>query len=87
MLSEVGYYCVDLDQLVAAVLASLTEDGVVIGCHWARPAPDHPQTAQAVHAALGAALPAIVEHVEADFLLHVWTRSGRSVATDDGIVA
>jgi hypothetical protein len=28
----------------------------------------------------------IVEHVEADFLLHVWTRAGRSVAQQDGIV-
>ena len=36
--------------------------------------------------ALGAALLPVVDHVEDDFLLHVWSRTGRSVAATEGIV-
>jgi LmbE family N-acetylglucosaminyl deacetylase/SAM-dependent methyltransferase len=87
VLSEVGYYCVDLGQLVKRIQATLTDDGVLVACHWRHAAPDHPHQAQAVHDTLGRDLCPIVTHVEGDFLLHVWTRSGRSVAVTDGIVS
>lgn len=86
VLSEVGYYCVDLDRLVECVHGSLAEDGVLLACHWRHPAPDHPHTAAAVHRALGDGLQVVASHEEEDFLLHVWSRSGRSVASVEGIV-
>lgn len=86
-LSEVGYYCEDLPLLVRRINASLAADGVLLACHWRRPAPDHPYTAEAVHIALdGTGLHPLVRHVEADFLLQVWTRTARSVAQREAIV-
>lgn len=86
VLSEVGYYCDDMDLLVRRVLASLTSDGVVLGCHWARAAVDHPRDGRDVHDAFDRVLPRLVHHVEDDFRLDVWTRSGKSVASAEGIV-
>ena len=86
LLSEVGYYCADLDTLAERTLAALSDDGVVLACHWRHPAPGHAQSAQAVHRVFEERLHAVVTHVEDDFLLHVWTRTGRSVAAETGIV-
>jgi LmbE family N-acetylglucosaminyl deacetylase/SAM-dependent methyltransferase len=86
VLSEVGYYCPDLQQLKERVDHSLTADGVLIACHWRHRAPDHPATAEAVHTALEHGLCNIVVHREEDFLLEVWTRDGTSVAGAEGIV-
>jgi LmbE family N-acetylglucosaminyl deacetylase len=86
VISEVGYYCPDLDVLADRVRAGLTRDGVVVAVHWRHDAVDHPHSAEAVHAALGAGLVRTVAHVEADFLLDVWTRTGTSVAVDEGVV-
>jgi LmbE family N-acetylglucosaminyl deacetylase len=90
MLSEVGYYCTDLDALVDRLGRSLGANGVLVACHWRRPAPDHPHTAQAVHKALDrglARMHRIAHHTEADFLLDVWSADGRSVAETEGIVS
>jgi LmbE family N-acetylglucosaminyl deacetylase/SAM-dependent methyltransferase len=86
VLSEVGYYCTDPNALARRVARSLTEDGVLVACHWRHEAAMHPQTAEAVHSALGAGQHLLVDHVEDDFLLQVWSRGGRSVAAADGIV-
>jgi LmbE family N-acetylglucosaminyl deacetylase/protein-L-isoaspartate O-methyltransferase len=86
VLSEVGYYCADPDELRRRVQGSLAADGVLVACHWRHPAPDHPLTAAAVHDAIGSGLHRIVSHEEADFLLDVWTRDGLSVASTTGIV-
>ena len=86
VLSEVGYYCTDLAELTHRLLTSLAADGTVVACHWRRAAPDHPQTAEAVHAALGSGLRAVAHHEEGDFILDVWSRDGRSVAQAEGIV-
>jgi LmbE family N-acetylglucosaminyl deacetylase len=86
VISEVGYYCPDLDELADRIRGGLTRDGVVLAVHWRHDAVDHPHTAQAVHDAIGARLIRIVAHVEADFLLDVWTRTGTSVAAAEGVV-
>jgi LmbE family N-acetylglucosaminyl deacetylase/SAM-dependent methyltransferase len=89
VLSEVGYYCTDLDALVDRLDDSLGTDGVLVACHWRRPAPDHPHTAEAVHQALDGGLARmhrIAQHDEADFLLDVWSTDARSVAETGGIV-
>ena len=87
VLSEVGYYCTDLDALVRRIGESLDDDGVLVACHWRRSAPLHPHTAGAVHAAIGSGHHLVVSHVEDDFLLQLWTRSGMSVAAAEGIVS
>ncbi|MBN9619146.1 MAG: methyltransferase domain-containing protein [Actinobacteria bacterium] len=86
VISEVGYYCPDLDALRRRIGTSLTEDGVLLACHWRHPAPDHPHGAGPVHEALGTDLLPLVRHVEQDFLLDVWSRSGVSVATSEGVL-
>ena len=86
VLSEVGYYCADLARLADRVAGCLTDDGALVACHWRHPAPMHPHTAEQVHAALGAGRRLVVDHVEDDFLLQVWSRDGRSVAAAEGIV-
>lgn len=86
VLSEVGYYCPDLGALSGRIRAELAPDGVVVACHWRHDAPDHPRSAAEVHDAVGAGLSKIVSHIEEDFLLDVWTRSGESVARVGGIV-
>ncbi|HET6209419.1 MAG TPA: PIG-L family deacetylase [Jatrophihabitans sp.] len=82
VLSEVGYYCPDLAGLADRISASLAADGSVLLVHWRWPATDHPHTAETVHATIQqrCRLAGVVEHVEADFLLQVLSRSGRSVA-------
>lgn len=86
VLSEIGYYCSDLQLLKDRVESSLGSDGVLVACHWRHPAPDHPVTAEAVHLAMAPGLENIVSHTEADFLLDLWTRDGASVAAAEGIV-
>lgn len=86
VLSEVGYYSMDLQRLKDRVEHSLSADGVLVACHWRHSAPDHPFTAEDVHAALAPGLANIAAHREADFLLDVWSRDGISVAAAQGIV-
>jgi LmbE family N-acetylglucosaminyl deacetylase len=86
VLSEVGYYCPDLTALWGRIDRSLSADGVLLACHWRHAAPDHPHTAESVHEALGHGRHGVLHHVELDFRLDVWTRSGRSVAERDGII-
>jgi hypothetical protein len=87
VLSEVGYYSPDLALLKERIDASLKRDGLLLACHWRHAAPDHPQTAEAVHLAIGTGLVPVVTHVEQDFLLDVWSRTATSVARETGIIA
>ncbi len=87
IVSELGYYCSDLDRLANKAWSSLTANGTLVACHWRHPAALHPHTAETVHDVLGRGHTPVVAHVEADFLLHVWTGTGQSVAVETGIVA
>lgn len=76
VLSEVLYY-LDPDDL-RAVLAQVPEavrpGGTLLAVHWRHPVADYPQSGDAVHAALRAALdwPRVAVHEEPDFLLDCW---------------
>lgn len=89
VLSELCYYldAEDLHRLIDRALASLTDNGQLLACHW-RPAIDGcPQTAEQVHALLQQRLgmPPVAQHHESDFLLDLWSRDGTSVASHEGL--
>ena len=67
------------------VAEALTDDGVLLACHWRHEAPGYPGDAAGVHAAIAAAgLAQVVHHEEPDLLLAVWTRGEPSVARAEG---
>ena len=88
VLSEVGYF---LDQGAMEVVArhchaSLAAAGTLVACDWRADFSERVLPTDAVHAALAeSGLARIVAHEEADFVLHVWSRDGRSVAQQEGI--
>ncbi|MFJ2426908.1 SAM-dependent methyltransferase [Pseudomonas sp. NPDC088429] len=87
--SEIGYY-LDRDDLTAVAQRmgqSLAADGQVLACHWRPPIDDCPLNARQVHDLLHEHLhlPRLVLHQEADFILEVWSREPRSVATLEGL--
>ncbi|MGX5794656.1 nodulation S family protein [Pseudomonas sp. ArH3a] len=89
VLSELCYYldAEDLHRLVDRALASLTENGQLLACHWRPTIEGCPQTAEQVHALLQQRLgmPVVVQHHERDFLLDLWSRDGASVASVEGL--
>ncbi len=90
VLSEVGYYydADDLEVAISRAVGSLTEDGVLVACHWRHPVAEYPLRGDDVHAALDAraGLVRLVRHLEEDFVLEVFSRPpGRSVATEAGL--
>lgn len=93
VLSELLYYFDDAD--LAAILArsvdSLRPEGTLVAVHWQHQVEEHVRSGENAHAALAASprLHHVVGHVEADFLLDVYTvGSGpaRSVAESEGLV-
>ncbi|GAB3143303.1 bifunctional PIG-L family deacetylase/class I SAM-dependent methyltransferase [Marisediminicola antarctica] len=91
VLSEVAYYWSpeDLQLVLEHIEASLTDDGVLVACHWRHPVEGYPETGDEVHAALRAhpAFEVLSEHREEDFLLDVLVRPpARSVARETGLL-
>lgn len=87
--SELGYYLSldDLHRWIDRALASLTDDGQVLACHWRTPIDGCPLTAEEVHGALSLRLgmDQVFSHRESDFLLDVWSRDVMSVAQREGL--
>jgi len=75
VVSEVGYFLspARLRQLMARAEASLTDDGVIVLCHWRHPIVGWPLDGPRVHEIWhrSSRLPVVAEHREADFLLDV----------------
>lgn len=91
VMSEVGYYLspTDLDETIDRVLASLDDDGVLVACHWRHPDDEAVSSGDAVDARLAERWPrpALVRHVEPDFVLSVLPGPGVvSVARAEGLV-
>ena len=89
VISELGYYldAEDLKRLIEQASQSLTADGQLLACHWRPPIDGCPLNARQVHDLLHEHLhlPRLVLHQEADFLLELWSREPRSVATLEGL--
>ncbi len=91
VLSELGYYLddQDLDLLVERAVGSLTDDGVMVGCHWRHPVADHRRSGDEVHERLSAAggLSSLARYCDDDVVLDVWVRGApTSVAAAEGLV-
>ncbi|EYT64647.1 SAM-dependent methyltransferase [Curtobacterium flaccumfaciens UCD-AKU] len=91
VMSEVGYYLspADLDATIDRVLTSLDDDGVLVACHWRHPDDEAVSSGDAVDARLTERWPrpALLRHVEADFVLSVLPGPAvTSVARAEGIV-
>ncbi|MFJ3383933.1 MULTISPECIES: PIG-L family deacetylase [unclassified Curtobacterium] len=91
VLSEVGYYlsAEDLDRTIDRVLDSIADDGVLVACHWRHPDDEAVSSGDTVDARLAERWPrpALVRHVEADFVLSVLPGPGvTSVARAEGLV-
>jgi SAM-dependent methyltransferase len=80
VLSEVLYYLdpADLQRFLAQVRTAVRPGGTVLAVHWRHPVADYPQTGDAVHEALRAALPwpRVATHTEPDLLLDCWVAAG-----------
>ena len=91
VLSEVAYYCDrdDLEVLARRATGALTDDGVLLACHWRHPVPEYPLGGDVVHEVLAAqpGLELIAHHLEEDFRLDVLTRGpAAGVARRTGLV-
>jgi len=91
VLSEIGYYCGtdDLSILIRSAVGSLTDDGVLLACHWRHPVSEYPLSGDEVHARLRSesGLQVLAGHVEEDFRLDVFVHPPAiSVARRDGLV-
>ncbi|GAA2616498.1 class I SAM-dependent DNA methyltransferase [Paractinoplanes durhamensis] len=89
VLSELGYYFADADlaTLLDRSVSTLAPDGDLVAVHWRHPVEEHARSGDEVHAALSArpGLHRLTRHEEADFVLEVFSRDGRSVAQRAGL--
>lgn len=90
VMAEVAYYCgpQDLRTLAAAACAALTDDGVLVACHWRHLVQGYPSTGDEVHRVLRAqpGVAVLARHEEEDFLLEVFVRAPAvSVARAEGL--
>lgn len=88
VLSEVGYYFgrEGLRRVLERIENALTDDGVLVACHWRHPVADYPLSGDEVHEIVKeSALTMTVEHIERDFVLGVFRADPRSVAERTGL--
>jgi SAM-dependent methyltransferase len=89
VLSELGYYLDShaLDQTIARTRKALRSGGTVLACHWRRPIEGCPRAGDDVHRHLEANLrmPRLMQMVDDDFRLDVWTSDPRSVGEREGL--
>lgn len=88
VISELGYFldAQRLDALADRARASLSPGGTLLACHWRRPIQGCALDGDAVHDRLARRLgwETLTAVREADFVLHVWSADGRSVAEREG---
>lgn len=88
VISELGYFLdpPGVDALADQTSASLSAGGTVLACHWRWPIEGGELDGDAVHSRLAQRLgmAVLTELREGDFILHVWSKDGRSVAQREG---
>ncbi|BDV29617.1 bifunctional PIG-L family deacetylase/class I SAM-dependent methyltransferase [Microbacterium terricola] len=90
VLSEVGYYLSrpELERVIDRIDGALTDDGMLVACHWRHPISGAPLGGDEVHDAIRArrTWETAASHLEPDFRLDVLARPGSpSVAAREGL--
>lgn len=89
VVSEFAYYLGsdDLQQLAACIDDSLADDGCLLACDWRHAFAERRASAEVVHACFASrcGVLRVARHVEADVLIDVWTRDGRSIAQSESL--
>ncbi len=88
--SELGYNfeAEILRSFIPRLRDSLLPNGTLLACHWRYPIETCPTPGDEVHRLIAelTGLPRLVQHVEPDFILELWSGDSRSVAALDGIL-
>jgi SAM-dependent methyltransferase len=88
--SELGYNfeAPSLRALADRLTSTLSSSGMLVACHWRHGIPNCPIAGDEVHRIVAAALslPQLVQHVEEDFVLEIWSADARSVAASEGML-
>lgn len=91
VISEVGYYwpAAVLANVAVRAAAALSDDGVLVLCHWRHPVDGYVLSGDEVHGIVSDAvdLERLAAHQETDFLLDVLARDPRSVAQREGFIS
>ncbi|MGA6181513.1 class I SAM-dependent DNA methyltransferase [Stenotrophomonas sp. NPDC077421] len=87
VVSEVGYYLPSsaLQQMARQLRHSLTDDGLLLACHWRPPFDAARSTTEDVHGALSEHLVEVFTYQDADLLLQGWSARATSVAAWEGL--
>jgi SAM-dependent methyltransferase len=90
VVSEFAYYLGsdDLQRLAGCIGDSLADDGCLFACDWRHAFAERQASAEAVHDCFAShcgVLP-VAHYLDADVLIDVWTRDGRSVAQRESLV-
>lgn len=87
VLGEIGYYLEPSQwlQVIEQAVASLTDNGGLLVCHWLHPIEGCPQQGHQVHALLAKHLSLfrILRHEETDFLLEYWSCQPNVIDLDE----
>jgi SAM-dependent methyltransferase len=85
--SELGYNFDErsLGEIAGRLRDALLPSGTIVACHWRYPIVGCSITGDEVHQILASTLvlPRLVQHVEEDFVLEIWSADGRSVAAQE----
>lgn len=87
VVSEIGYYLApqDVVTLAAQLRGSLTEDGLLLACHWLHPFDGALSSATQVHRTFARGLVEAFCYQDADLLLQGWSADPVSVAQREGL--
>jgi len=92
VINEIGYYLSHQELLntLDLIEANLATPGEIVVCHWRYPIEGAHGTGDDVHERIapflmGHDLRRLASHIEADFLLDVWTNDTHSVAAREGL--
>jgi cyclopropane fatty-acyl-phospholipid synthase-like methyltransferase len=87
VVSEVGYYLAPQDVVAMAtkLRASLTDDGLLLACHWLHPFEEALTPAGEVHRTFSRGLVEAFCYHDADMLLQAWSAEPFSVAQREGL--
>lgn len=87
VVSEVGYYLAPQDVVLLAeqLRGSLTDDGLLLACHWLHPFAEALSSTAQVHRAFARGLEEAFCYQDADLLMQAWSREPTSVAREEGL--